>query len=381
MVGFGTAGFGDARAYLGAAKVLAQTGRYPLRTDAFFFRPPAYSAFLVVVTLGQPDRVPLAKAANAVLGTLCPLLLAALSLRIFRDRRVALATAVAAALHPAFLLVCTDVQSEPLFMDLLLASGYLLLAAIDRPSTNLALFAGAFLALAALTRASALVLLPLLAAPLFDRRLPPRARAHLAAAGFTGLVFTLGPWTLRNALVFERFLPVSDMAGSTFYDGNSVWNRRFYELRSREEYDRWIVALDSDKRARIAALARMDPQAAGRPSEYFGRLALAEWRADPRSALALVARKALDWLRPYPSRWFWPIGVVVAVGLLYSVLFALAAVGLAKARRRGVARFALAFLALTMAAHVALIVVWRYRVPYWDPVLLLYGVFGALDRR
>ncbi len=30
-----------------------------------------------------------------------------------------------------------------------------------------------------------------------------------------------------------------------------------------------------------------------------------------------------------------------------------------------------------MAAHVAIIVVWRYRVPYWDPVLLLYGVWGA----
>jgi len=30
-----------------------------------------------------------------------------------------------------------------------------------------------------------------------------------------------------------------------------------------------------------------------------------------------------------------------------------------------------------MAVHVAVIVVWRYRVAYWDPVLLLYGVFGA----
>ena len=30
-----------------------------------------------------------------------------------------------------------------------------------------------------------------------------------------------------------------------------------------------------------------------------------------------------------------------------------------------------------MAAHVLVLVVWRYRVPYWDPVLLLYGVFGA----
>jgi hypothetical protein len=26
---------------------------------------------------------------------------------------------------------------------------------------------------------------------------------------------------------------------------------------------------------------------------------------------------------------------------------------------------------------VLALVVWRFRVPYWDPVLLLYGVFGA----
>ncbi len=33
--------------------------------------------------------------------------------------------------------------------------------------------------------------------------------------------------------------------------------------------------------------------------------------------------------------------------------------------------------ALTMAAHVALVVVWRYRMPFWDPPLLLYAAFGA----
>jgi hypothetical protein len=30
-----------------------------------------------------------------------------------------------------------------------------------------------------------------------------------------------------------------------------------------------------------------------------------------------------------------------------------------------------------MAAHVMTLVSWRYRVPYWDPVLVLYGTFGA----
>jgi hypothetical protein len=30
-----------------------------------------------------------------------------------------------------------------------------------------------------------------------------------------------------------------------------------------------------------------------------------------------------------------------------------------------------------MAVHLAILVLWRYRVPYWDPILLLYGVPGA----
>jgi hypothetical protein len=71
------------------------------------------------------------------------------------------------------------------------------------------------------------------------------------------------------------------------------------------------------------------------------------------------------------------------IGAIYSVGTVLAIMGIAAAPRPGVRLFALAYLVLTMAVHVAVIVVWRYRVPYWDPVLLLYGSFGAavLSRR
>ena len=48
----------------------------------------------------------------------------------------------------------------------------LLLTAVDRPSSNLALLSGGVLALAALTRPSALALAALLSAPLFDRDYP-----------------------------------------------------------------------------------------------------------------------------------------------------------------------------------------------------------------
>jgi 4-amino-4-deoxy-L-arabinose transferase-like glycosyltransferase len=376
-VGFNTVEFGDARAYLFAATELARSGRYPLRTEPFYFRAPGYPFFLAIATLAKPESVARAKIATASVGSLAAPLLALLSARIFRRRRVALATGVAAALHPAFLWNSADVQSEPLFTTLLLAAGLLLLAATDRPSSGLAVGAGVFLALSALTRASALVLSPFLAAPLFDRRYPIRARAHLAAAGVFGFALALAPWTVRNGVVFGELVPVNDASGNAFYQGNSDWAMRFFEIGSRSEYLRWVEELHRDMARQTEALRRSGKISPSERSRAFIERAIEERRQDPAGWARLLARKAWEWLRPYPTPWFWPPSVVVATGLYYLVLYAFAAMGLVDAPRGGVRAFALGILAVSFAAHVVILVVWRYRVPYWDPVLLLYGVFGA----
>ena len=377
VVGFSTLRFGDARAYLFAAKELVRTGHYPLATEPFYFRAPGYPVFLAAATLGNPDRIALAKIANAVLGALAALVLASLSAKLFRRRGLAVATGAAAALHPGFVFLSTDVQSEPLFLLLLLAAAWLLLLAADRPSSNLALLAGASLALAALTRPTALALAPLLAAPLADNRFPARVRAHVAASALLGFVCALAPWTLRNVAVYHEFVPVNDAGGSAFYQGNSNWMVRFYDVKTLDEYRRWSAAMfaDLDRQTRaVEASAGRSPSA---KSRYFVRKALEERRADPSGSVRLLAHKVWDWLRPYPSPLFWPPWSVWAVGAVYTAGSLLAVAGLLFAPRPGVRLFALAYLALTMAVHVAVIVVWRYRVASWDPVFLLYGVFGA----
>lgn len=379
--GFWTLRFGDANRYLHAATELAQHGQYPERTEPFFFRPPAYPVFLVAVTLGRTDCIPCAKIANSVLGAFAAVLLALLSARIFRHRRVAIATGLAAALHPSFVLLSTDVQSEPLFLLFVLLAGLFLLAASDRPSANLALLAGAMLGLAALTRSSALALAALLAAPLLDRRHSRRVGLRLAGAALLGFLLSLTPWTLRNALRFHELIPVSDAGGVSLYAGNSSWTRSFYEVESPEEYVRWLEGFDRDLRARLARIESGGRRSPGRRSAAFARMGIDEILADPAGSLKLFARKAWHWVRPYPTPWFWAPAVVAGIGVLYVVLYVLAARGLVRAPRRGVAAFCVAALALSMAVHVALQVVWRYRVPYWDPVLLLYGVFGASRAR
>ena len=376
FVGFHSVQFGDARAYLFAARTIAQEHRYPLTTDGLFFRPPGYPFFLALATLGAPDRIALAKTANALLGGAAALLLAAISAKIFRRRGVALATGFAAALHPGFVLIATDVQTEPLFMALMLASGFLLLSAVDRPSSNLAVAAGVFLALAALTRTTALALAILLLAPLLDRRYPIRVRAHVCASALLGFLLALAPWTLRNALVFRELIVVNDAGGTAFYQGNSDWTIRFYKLRDRAEYENWIAAMARDMDQKNAELVRAGTSPMEK-SRAFRNLAIGERLADPAGWAKLFLHKTWDWLRPYPSRLFWPTWVVIGTGAYYTALFLLAAAGFVRAPRPGVRAFSLALLALTMAAHVVIIVVWRYRVPYWDPVLLLFGVFGA----
>lgn len=174
------------------------------------------------MTLGRPDRIPAARLANDVLGALGALLVAALSARIFGRRGLAIAAGALAALHPALVLGSSDVQSEPLFVVLLLSSGYLLLAATDRPSSNLAVLGGVFLALAALTRFSALMLAPLLLAPLWDDRHPRRANAHIAFSALLGFGLALAPWTLQNAVVLGGRIVVNDGAGYVFYGPRSA---------------------------------------------------------------------------------------------------------------------------------------------------------------
>lgn len=372
-----TARFGDAPAYQLAARALAETGRYPAKTDDFYFRPPGYAVFLAAVTLGRPDRVVVAKVASAVLGSFAAVILAAIAARLFRRRAIAIAAGGGAAIDPSLVMVSSDVQSEPLFLALLLGAGFLLLVAVDRPSTTLALAAGVLTGLAILTRPSALFVAPLLAAPLGDRRWPFRARLHIAAAGLLGAALSLFPWTLRNALVYRELVLVSDVGGFNFYLGNSDLMARFYEIRDRGSYDGWARETYVLLGSRFDELAAAGVTSPGRVTRALVRRTLADALARPGATLRLFARKAWDWLRPYPNPLFWPRTVVLGVGTLYVLLYVLAARGLLLSPRPGASLFALAFLLASMAAHVLTLVSWRYRVPYWDPVLILFGAWGA----
>ena len=182
---------------------------------------------------------------------------------------------------------------------------------------------------------------------------------------------------MRNALVFRELILVNDGAGYVFYGRNADAALPLAAARTREEL---ASAADELERRRLEFISSLPAEVRGSPGRLSRALfsaALAERLADPAGGARLLAWKARDWLRPYPDPRFWRPAPVVALGAYFALLYLAAAVGLASADRRGARTFALVFLAITFAFHLAFETSWRYRAAYWDPVLLLYAVPGA----
>jgi 4-amino-4-deoxy-L-arabinose transferase-like glycosyltransferase len=186
------------------------------------FRPPAYPVLLAgvyevagVERAEATERVVAARVLGIVIGTLIVVLIGVVARQLW-GRRVALVAMALTAVYIPLIVVGAAVMSEPLFAALLLGA----LAAViqHRRSTHAwrwVLLGGVLGGLTILTRANALVLLlPLgLAVWTIRPRFSPRALAVPAVLVLLALL-TVSPWTIRNAIVFDRFIPVSTQLGS-----------------------------------------------------------------------------------------------------------------------------------------------------------------------
>jgi hypothetical protein len=141
--------------------------------------------------------------------------------------RTGLIAAAVAGVYPIFIAADGSVMSEPLSA---LTVGLAMLAAYrfgDRPAPARAALLGAAIGAAALARGEALALLVLLAAPAVW--LASRARARDLAMVVAATVLVLTPWTIRNAVAFDRFVPLSTNLGSVVGGANcdAAYHGRF----------------------------------------------------------------------------------------------------------------------------------------------------------
>ncbi len=244
----------DAQSYLNLGREITQSGDYAIShapgagaggtIGPTVYFAPGYPYFLALVDLVDADTtsgaraVDAARLATAALGAVGVALIGLVALEAFGGE-VALVAMLIASIYPPLIELSSTPYSESLLVVLELAATWAALRArrATRPYVWLA-GAGVLTGLATLTHQNgAVILLPLIFCALAiarrrtaDGRWRSRWAGRLAAPAVlvAATVLTIAPWTIRNAIVLHRFIPVSDETGITLagtYNPKSAANR------------------------------------------------------------------------------------------------------------------------------------------------------------
>jgi tetratricopeptide (TPR) repeat protein len=348
-----------------------------------FYQAPLYPYFLGLVhALGGDAWV--ARVVQAVLGAAACTLVARTTATLL-DRRAGWVAGLLAAAYAPWIWFDVTIQKGSLALALAALAFAALAALVVRGGPGgrgAAALLGAALGLLALVNENALAL----AAGVALALLCLRARRHALAPYLAALALVLVPVALRNAALGGTFLPTASNFGVNFWIGNGAEADGLYTPlvigRGHPDYEQ------EDARAG----AERETGRSLTPTEvslHWLRRGWRELRADPARALALYARKtrlvlarpeimdaeALE-LHADHSR----VLAFLWKGANFALLFPLAVLGLACARKEERARLLPAALAaLVLAASLLpFFVVGRLRAPA-VPFLVPCAAFGALE--
>jgi hypothetical protein len=224
----------DARAYAAIAANLERGEGFTVGAGATQpssnYSPglPLFAAGLYEVTGGVHER--LARVVLAIIGALSVLFAYLIGRRLVSYagyRRPnspiiwpALAGALAVAIYPALLEYQGMLMSEPLAATLL-SGGVLAALWAWEGGWSRWVLPGALFGVLALVRPEYLGVMALVALVIAARRLPGDWRTSLlpAAVFLIAAFVVIAPWTLRNAVALDRFVPISTGGGQVLYAG------------------------------------------------------------------------------------------------------------------------------------------------------------------
>ena len=339
--------------YKHQARLLAENGAAsffvpgsPTNDPDLLGHPPGYPFALALLyeTFGESD------AAAQLFQMVCDSLAAALVLLVAAELipfGAAVTAGALAALAPQFcwnsVLLLPDTLAAP---PVLLAAFLLLRAEGGRPVLK-ALAAGALVGASCWLRANALLLAPFLALAAVPFLFARGSRVRASLALLAGAVLAVAPLTVRNAVVFGRFIPVSLGAGQTLVEGIGDYDseRRF----GLPDTDTELIRMEAEEKGRPEyASSLFSPDGIERDRERTRR-ALSVVRAHPfwfasvkagRAASMLrLERVPLAWGAPVSEGWTRPLRLAVRaaqrlfITAVFLPLYLLGLFLLARARR------------------------------------------------
>ena len=339
------------------------------------FRPPLYPLALAGAYEVTSGGWNVGRLLQALLGTIGVALVGLVAWQVW-GKRVALLSMALAAIAPPLLIPGAALLSEPLFLVLELAA---IAAVLEHRRGGhryrWVVAAGVLAGLAILTRTNGTVMVPALAAgawivrPRFSARsLAQPAVLVLAAA------LTIVPWTIRNAVTMDAFIPVSTQTGYTIAATYNDAARTDPLFPSAPHYkSEYTPLLENPAFDEVELGQRLEERASKYMRDHPGYVLQTGWRNTGRALhldgldVARTSARALD-----IPRWLADTGVIS-----FYLLGVLALLGAFVPAARRAPLFVWAVPILLFASAVVISGKTRYRVVA-DPFLIMLAALALL---
>lgn len=355
--------FPDEERYLASAARLAADGQFWVAGDRAWEMPGTALFIAPAAKLFSPQAALIAvRLVQALLVAVQCALIAFMAGQLFRDRTAAFVASCMAAFYPFLWFYQGLLLSETLFNTFLLGGMAALLWWRERGLRFDAAFAAACLcfALATLTKATLTMLPPLLLAATAWCAGASLKRALAVLAVALGLYSAfMSPWWIRNATLFNAFVPFTTGSAQNLYLGNNPFNREGGIDWSRDADPAFVAKVSAlpDERARQRA---------------YADAALTYIKENPRAFIAGAVKKFVRLWNLVPNAAEFRNGFYLLISLAsYGPILLLALIGAARRWRqwRGLAPLYLVIGYFT-AVHVVTIASLRYRLPI-EPLLIV----------
>lgn len=329
--------------------------------------PPGFSLLcaLVFKLMGNANEIVIA-GINILCSSLSCLLLSRWTYAM-ADRRTSLIAGIWMAVSPSLIAFSFVLQSETLFILLLLIF-IIWITERWRTASLIEVFCGGvFTSVVNLTRSIFVVYAPLLFLTLIYQSLKLKQSFWKKIIIFAlGWSLPLSLWTYRNWVVFHEFIPLTVQSGQALYLGLIV-----DPLHPARMLEPELIKMKE------MGLERFIDQ-----DRYLMRKAIEHIRANPVHQCKLTVIKFLQFWRPWPYPPY-SVNTRIAMGFFYCFMFSMGVLGIWYSRADWMKLLPVyAFIASLSMAHSIFFSNFRYRLPI-EPLLIFFascGLTGLLHR-
>ncbi len=185
-----------------------------------YFRAPGYIFFLAIIYSLVGSSIVAARIAGLLVGLASILMTYKLTERVL-DKRVALVAGFIQTFYPIFIYFDGELLLDPLSVLLTQVSLYYLVRTIQDENSGYLALSGFFTGLAAITRPTALLLIPItIITILFLKEKFPHWMRALPLYLFSAAI-VIGPISARNFILADDPVMISSQGGINFYMGNN----------------------------------------------------------------------------------------------------------------------------------------------------------------